>query len=101
MIKNFKYSIHSIRFIKVFLLIGFIFLSTSHIPANNQIDQKEQKNSQAGAFNSGKYRNVFLEFGYKKSDIEKKVAKAYYDLFEGPNKIYFEVGDSMAYVSDI
>jgi oligosaccharide reducing-end xylanase len=47
------------------------------------------------------YRNLFLEAGYIKAEIEAKVAKAYYELFEGPNPIYFEVGDSMAYVSDI
>lgn len=50
---------------------------------------------------SGKYRNIFLEAGYKKADIDRKVEKAYKDLFEGPGKIYFEVGDSMAYVSDL
>ena len=53
-----------------------------------------------GARESGKYRNVFLEAGYKKDDIEAKLAKAYYDVFEGPEKVYFEVGDSMGYVSD-
>ncbi|MFN8431919.1 MAG: glycosyl hydrolase family 8 [Spirosomataceae bacterium] len=47
------------------------------------------------------YRNVFKEHGYKQKDIDKKLQKAYSDLFEGPDKIYFEVGDSMAYVSDI
>lgn len=54
-----------------------------------------------GARETGKYRNVFLEAGYKKADIEAKLAKAYHDVFEGPNRVYFEVGDSMAYVSDI
>jgi oligosaccharide reducing-end xylanase len=54
-----------------------------------------------GASETGNYRNVFLEAGYKQSDIDAKVAKAYYDVFEGPNKVYFEVGDSMAYVSDV
>lgn len=53
------------------------------------------------AITTGKYRNLFLEAGYKQSDIDKKLAKAYADLFEGPNRIYFEVGDSMAYVSDL
>jgi len=53
------------------------------------------------AYNSGVYRSLFREAGYKQSDIDRKVAKAYEDLFKGPNKIYFEVGDSMAYVSDI
>lgn len=48
-----------------------------------------------------KYRNLFLEAGYSKTEIDKKVSKAYHDLFEGPNRIYFEVGDTMGYVSDI
>ena len=59
------------------------------------------KNSSAAAAVSGKYHNLFKEAGYDQSAIDKKLAKAYYDLFEGPEKIYFEVGDSMAYVSDL
>ena len=54
-----------------------------------------------GAWVTGKYRNVFLEAGYKQEEIDAKLAKAYYDVFEGPNRVYFEVGDSMAYVSDL
>ncbi|HVU94271.1 MAG TPA: glycosyl hydrolase family 8 [Puia sp.] len=46
-------------------------------------------------------RNVFAEAGYSKADIDAKLEKAFHDLFEGPNKIYFEVGDSLGYVSDI
>lgn len=49
----------------------------------------------------GNYRNLFLEAGYSQDEIDKKIEKAYSDLFEGPNRIYFEVGDSMGYVSDI
>ncbi len=54
-----------------------------------------------GAWEAGKCRNVFLEAGYKQEDIDTKLARAYYDLFEGPNRVYFEVGDDMAYVSDL
>ncbi len=56
-----------------------------------------------GAWETGKYRNVFLEAGYKQADIDAKLAKAYSDLFEGPNRVYFEVGDNneMAFVSDL
>jgi oligosaccharide reducing-end xylanase len=93
------YSIKSFRFIKLFFLIGCISLPSFHLAAKDQVIQKKQKDS--GAFITGKYRNVFLELGYKKKDIDNKVAKAYYDLFEGHNKVYFEVGDSMAYVSDL
>jgi oligosaccharide reducing-end xylanase len=54
-----------------------------------------------GAWETGRYRNVFLDAGYNQSEIDNKLAKAYYDVFEGPNRVYFEVGDSMAYVSDL
>jgi oligosaccharide reducing-end xylanase len=50
---------------------------------------------------SGKNRNLFREAGYSETDITKKIDKAYFDLFEGPSRIYFEVGDSMAYISDL
>ena len=49
----------------------------------------------------GNYRNLFREAGYKQADVDAKLAKAYHDVFEGPNKVYFEVGDTMAYVSDV
>lgn len=50
---------------------------------------------------TGRYRNLFRDAGYKQIDIEAKVNKAYKDLFESPAGIYFEVGDSMGYISDI
>ena len=50
---------------------------------------------------TGKYRNLFKEAGYSQADIDKKISKAYYDIFEGPRRVYFEVGDTMAYVSDL
>ena len=53
------------------------------------------------SFYSGAYRNVFREAGYRQTDIDARLAQAYRLLFEGPNKIYFEVGDSMGYVSDL
>ena len=55
----------------------------------------------SGLTAAAQYRNVFLEAGYRRSDIDSKVDKVYRDLFEGPNKVYFEVGDSMGYVSDL
>lgn len=49
----------------------------------------------------GKSRNLFREAGYSQAKIDKKLKKAYYDVFEGPNRVYFEEGDSLGYVSDI
>lgn len=54
-----------------------------------------------GAFETGKYRNLLAEMGYKQRDIDAKLEEAFHDLFEGPQKIYFETGDTMAYISDI
>lgn len=39
--------------------------------------------------------------GYKQADIDKKVNEVFNDVFYGKNKVYFEVGDSMGYVSDV
>lgn len=62
---------------------------------------KPAKPSRKGAFYTGQYPNLLREAGYSQAAIDKKVAQAYHDVFEGPNRVYFEVGDSMAYVSDL
>lgn len=54
-----------------------------------------------GAFHSGVYRNVFSEMGYTDAEINGKLQAIYDSLFHGSNKIYFEVGDSLGYISDI
>lgn len=46
-------------------------------------------------------RNLFKEVGYSQKEIDLKVEKAYQDLFVGPNRVYFVVEDSLAYVSDL
>ena len=54
-----------------------------------------------GAFETQKYRNLFAEMGYKQADIDAKLQSVFDGVFYGPDKVYFEVGDSMAYISDI
>ena len=54
-----------------------------------------------GGFETGKYRNLFVEMGYKQADVDAKLKEVFNDVFRGPNKVYFEVGDSMGYVSDV
>jgi len=60
-----------------------------------------QKNKKQDSAKKPQYRNLFKEVGYSQKEIDKKLAKAYYDVFEGPNRVYFTVGDTMAYVSDV
>ncbi|MBQ6965629.1 MAG: glycoside hydrolase [Bacteroidaceae bacterium] len=47
------------------------------------------------------YHNVFVEMGYEPAAVEAKVQEVFNDVFYGPNKVYFEVGDTLGYVSDI
>jgi oligosaccharide reducing-end xylanase len=54
-----------------------------------------------GGFETKKYRNLFVEMGYGKKEVDQKLKEVFNDVFYGPNKVYFEVGDSMAYISDI
>jgi len=54
-----------------------------------------------GGFETGQYRNMFKELGHSEAEIDAKLDEIYKEVFEGPNKVYFEVGDDMAYISDI
>ncbi len=54
-----------------------------------------------GAWETGRYRNLFAEAGYSQKEIDAKLGNAFKGVFEGPNKVYFEVDDSLAYISDV
>ncbi|GHU76376.1 hypothetical protein FACS189414_2180 [Bacteroidia bacterium] len=62
---------------------------------------KELSPSDKGAFETKSYRNLFAEAGYSQEAIDAKLNSLFYNLFEGPDKVYFEQGDSLAYISDI
>lgn len=91
--------------ITIILTICCAGVASSSTNADCNKDVKDKRGKivpwKKGAWETGKYRNLFLEAGYSQEDIDAKLAKAYQDLFEGPNRVYFEVGDSMGYVSDI
>lgn len=55
----------------------------------------------AGAFETHQYRNFFAEMGYSQAEIDAKLNEVFNEVFYGENKVYFEVGDSMAYISDV
>ena len=54
-----------------------------------------------GAFQTNRYRNLFVEMGYNNKQVDDKLKDVFNEVFYGPHKIYFEVGDSMAYITDI
>lgn len=73
------------------------------MPWANEIERlgEERLPYTKGAFATRRYRNLFAELGYKQKDIDKKLKSSHESVFYGPDKVYFEVGDSMAYISDI
>ncbi|MBN1116587.1 MAG: glycoside hydrolase [Bacteroidales bacterium] len=87
------------------LMLCLFLLNTCQIEDDCSRDIKDPRGKlkpwETGAWETDKYRNLFLEAGYKQEEIDAKLNKAFSDLFEGPDRVYFEVGDSMGYVSDL
>jgi oligosaccharide reducing-end xylanase len=54
-----------------------------------------------GGMQTGRYRNYFAEMGYVSEDIDRRVNDVFQEVFFGPNRVYFEVGDSLGYISDL
>lgn len=54
-----------------------------------------------GGMQTGRYRNYFAEMGYSSEDIDRRVNDVFQEVFFGPNRVYFEVGDSMGYIFDL
>ena len=83
---------------KIIYISIVMFLMSFSLPLQAE---KPLKPWNKGAFETRKYRNVFVEMGYKPEAVDAKLDEIFNDLFYGPDKIYFEAGDSMAYISDI
>ena len=80
----------------------FVFITISlQLMAANQWPMRSQGPWEKGAFETRQYRNLFVEAGYRPDEVEQKLREVFNDVFHGPNKVYFEVGDSMGYISDI
>lgn len=90
--KNFrsKYGVE----IRILVLFFVWIIPVSGISQNNKKKEKSE-------LKAPQYRNLFKEAGYSQTEIDKKLTKAYYDVFEGPGRVYFEEGDSLGYVSDV
>ncbi|MBQ0061408.1 MAG: family 43 glycosylhydrolase [Bacteroidales bacterium] len=54
-----------------------------------------------GGFDTKTYRNVFAEMGYSQEAIDAKLQSLFDAVFTGPDRVYFEVGDDMGYISDV
>ena len=45
-------------------------------------------------------RSLFAQCGYAQADIDARVAQVWHEIFEGPNKFYWESEDGLGYVMD-
>jgi oligosaccharide reducing-end xylanase len=81
--------------------LKMVLICSALLPVIASGQQRVAIRSHQPAAETGKYRSLFREAGYNQQAIDQKVAKAYHDVFEGPKRVYFEVGDTMAYVSDV
>jgi oligosaccharide reducing-end xylanase len=81
---------------RIFLFLAFFCTGHLVIAQKNKIESANQ-----GAFYTGRYPDILKQAGYTEEAINTKINKTFDDLFTGPGRIYFEVGDSMAYISDL
>ncbi len=82
-------------------ILTLLAILVSHLMASAQWPMRAQGPWDKGAFETRQYRNLFVEMGYRPDAVEKKLKEVFDDVFHGPNKVYFEVGDTLGYISDI
>lgn len=73
------------------LLLISLILTTILLTSCNFTSKKENENNM----------NLFNQAGISQEEVDKKVEDVYKFLFESEERIYFEINDSMAYVSDL
>ena len=87
--------------IRIFLLSMIIacpaLIAEARQPDTSQMNTPWTK----GALETNRYRNLFVEMGYSQKQVDAKLKEVFNDVFNGPNKVYFEVGDSLGYITDI
>lgn len=59
---------------------------------------------QQGAYYTGRYRNLFVEAGYRESDVDARLEQLWNQLFYGSDdaqRVYYPVGTDEAYILDV
>jgi oligosaccharide reducing-end xylanase len=71
-----------IIFFTILISFSFSLESISQVDCNNDVNDNRGKMKpwKKGAWETGNYRNVFLDAGYSQSEIDAKLAKAYADI---------------------
>jgi len=86
---------------------GVVMANETVRPSSASTAKVESTNG-AGAFATGKYRNLFVEAGHTQVEVDAKIAKAFAQLFQGneeTERLYFPSGENengpLAYIPDI
>lgn len=56
---------------------------------------------EGGGMKNGEYRNYFADLGHAQKETDERLNEIFEGVFFGPDKVYFEVDDTTAYISDI
>ncbi|MDR1783688.1 MAG: glycoside hydrolase [Dysgonamonadaceae bacterium] len=86
---------------KKIIFTAFLIVIPLVISAESADRPKTLKPWSKGAFETKQYRNLFAEAGYPQQEIDRKLDSIFNAVFFGEDRVYFEVGDTMAYVSDL
>lgn len=84
------------RFIPALLALLLLSANVSaQLPAPQPVSE--------GAFHTGEYRNMLAEWGLSDEEIQARIDAYFQQLFYGgeSERIYYPVGDDMAYIMDI
>jgi oligosaccharide reducing-end xylanase len=108
-----KKSLNGGKISSIFIPLKIVILTilmtlTNCVYSQQKIEKQTVKpNDGAGAYVSGKYRNLFLEDGHSQREISFKIQTAFKQLFHGDtaHTIYFDAGKNdngpLAYISDV
>ena len=87
--------------IRTFILSIAIAFTAMAVKAMQPNQQKQCTPWTKGALETGCYRNLFVERGYSKKQVDEKLHNVFNEVFYGPHKVYFEAGDTLGYITDI
>lgn len=89
----------------IFAALTIIFLPYKNVLPSVLTDSLKSISKTAGSYYSGEYPNLFAELLGKSEDkIKSKIDSAFNQIFYGydsTQRIYYTVGDDMAYIKDI
>jgi oligosaccharide reducing-end xylanase len=99
-VKSIKIRNNSSKSLLVLIYITILFFGNQSVIHSQNIKQPPK----IGAFQSGNYRNLFVERGLSNSDVKTRLDSIWQQLFYGNDttqRVYYPADSGMAYIFDI